>query len=66
MSRYRVELAVNDKIVATLYRNAFSRKEAYIDCINSKEYVEASKRAKRLGKEVMWNATKIGEAINGK
>lgn len=62
MSRYRVELYVNDKIVATLYQNAFSRKEAYIDCINSKEYAEATKRAKKLGKQVMWDATKIGEA----
>ena len=61
MRRYRVELLVNDKVVATLYRDGWTRSDAYHDTLTSDEYRRAKEIAVRKCAKLMWDAILIKE-----
>jgi len=59
MHRYRVDYYINDKIVASTYCDAFSRRDAYYDAMISDEYKKAIELAEKKCVNVMWDATRV-------
>ncbi len=58
MNRYRVDFYLKDKIIGFAYVNAWSRKEAWVESWNTKEYKYLK------NKYVTWDAILVDESKN--
>lgn len=57
MNRYRVDLYVNEVIVASLYRSGCTRADAWHFCRDSKELQLAQEIARKKCVQVYWDAS---------
>lgn len=59
MYRYRVDFYIDDKIIGRDFADGWTRHDAYVATIHKPSYKKALALAKKKGKGLMWDATRL-------